>query len=371
MSWKHFLKTLVSVLMTTTALFTIFATTNAQDPQSVAFTLYDDSLRLEVPEGWVAEDQGIWIMVTNDETLLEVSGARLEEGDAIMLIIGATEYSNLGLPEGVSAQESLETVVERSQTNVYGDIYEATFGERPIFRTDYTSPNSSEGFYAAFDGDDGRTFIIITFSTAGEFSDFEQDLVGIAASVELSEPNEDANYRLITDASIGPEDAEVTIMEVGAYGCHACRAFHHNGVTDALIALTENPQYEGRVRFVFVNFPVISPFNDPISAEVAQCIIDQSEDDFWTFHDAIYDMSDAEYAQLRTAVDFVHFAEDQGIESTDVALCLDNRTHRGTVNYNLNRSSRLGVQGTPTFFVNGERVSPDLIEAAVQSALEG
>ncbi len=371
MRWKYFLKILVLVFMTTSALFIIFMPTNAQDPQFAVFSLYDDSLRFEVPEVWVAEDQGIWIMVTNDETLLEVSGARLEEGDAIMLIIGATEYSNLGLPEGVSAQESLETVVERSQTNVYGDIYEATFGERSVLRTDYTAPNGSEGFYAAFDGEDGRTFVIITFSTAGEFSDFEQDLVGIGASIELHEADEDVEYRLIHDVSIGPDDAEVTIMEVGAYGCHACRAYHHNGVTDALIGLTQNPQYEGRVRFVFVNFPVISPFNDPISAEVAQCIIDHSEDDFWTFHDAIYDISDAEYAQLRTAVDFVHFAEDHGIVSPDVAQCLDNRTHRGTVNYNLNRSSRLGVQGTPTFFVNGERVSPDLIESAVQSALEG
>jgi hypothetical protein len=44
--------------------------------------------------------------------------------------------------------------------------------------------------------------------------------------------------------------------------------------------------YAEQVNFVFVNFPVIS-INDPISAEAAQCALDEGQDAFWTFHNSI------------------------------------------------------------------------------------
>jgi protein-disulfide isomerase len=182
----------------------------------------------------------------------------------------------------------------------------------------------------------------------------------------LNQPPEVAAGRLGLEAYIGAETAKVTVFEFGAYGCHACRATHQSGFNQRLEALIARPEYADKVRFVFVNFPVISPLNDPISPEAAQCTLDQGQEAFWAFHNALFDISDAEYAQMRREADFVSFAgqieTDVIIDTVALAECLSNDTHVRTVQYHERRARERFVQGTPTFFVNDREVFRDLDE---------
>ena len=81
---------------------------------------------------------------------------------------------------------------------------------------------------------------------------------------------EAGNARFDYDPVLGDPAAPVTIIEYGAYGCSACRAWHRAGIIEQVLA-----EFPGQVRFVFRDFPVIVPAYDQMAAEVAQCALDQ------------------------------------------------------------------------------------------------
>ncbi len=196
-------------------------------------------------------------------------------------------------------------------------------------------------------------------------------IVGFIIYGIVNRPPEVSASRLALEPVLGEEDAPVTIYEYGAYTCHACRQVHQSGINDQINNLLD--QYEGQVRFVFVNAPIISPTNiAELGAEAAQCALDQGNEAFWTFHNAIYDLSDSEYVGEYDNKDaYVNLGNQLGIDGDAIGKCLDNKTHRRTVSHHHERSKDMGVNGTPSFFVNGRRVNTSVsaIENAVQSAL--
>lgn len=186
-------------------------------------------------------------------------------------------------------------------------------------------------------------------------------LVALGVYLYVSQPPEVSADRLELEAFLGAEaeDAEVTIYEFASYGCEACRYDHERGFNAQVEALLEKPEYAGKVRFVYVNYPIIS-INDPLGAEAAQCALDQGQDAFWTFHNEIYEVSDAEYATMRGENDFVEFAERIGLDSEKIEKCLASDTHERTVQHHKRRGDERLVTGTPTYFVNNQRVNRDI-----------
>ncbi|MCI0714476.1 MAG: DsbA family protein [Chloroflexi bacterium] len=184
-------------------------------------------------------------------------------------------------------------------------------------------------------------------------------LVVIAAIyLILDQPPQVDAARLALDPVIGEVDAPVTIYQFGAYGCYSCRATHQSGFNAQLEELIAT-EYAGQVKFVFVNFPVISA-NDPLSAEAAQCALDQGQEVFWSFHNSLFVVSNETYAQMRGEDDYVEFAERIGIDADALDECLDNDTHERTVDHHEQRANRLNVPGTAIFYVNDRQVQPDI-----------
>ncbi len=197
-------------------------------------------------------------------------------------------------------------------------------------------------------------------------------VVGIIAYMIFTRPPEVSAERLALDPVIGPSEADVTIYEYGAYGCESCRRSHQSGQVDRLLDLIQREPYQGRVNFVFVNFPVIKPSLDPRSAEAAQCALDQGNDAFWDFHNAIYDLSDRQYDEYDNNEEFIRLADEVGLDGDALGECLNNKTHRRTVDHHEERSRDARIQGTPTFMINGRTVNiTDIssIEAILQQEL--
>lgn len=172
-----------------------------------------------------------------------------------------------------------------------------------------------------------------------------------------------ADERLELDPMLGDAAAPVTIVEYGAYGCTACRAFHQSGAVERLLNA-----YPGQVNFVFRDFPVIVPEYDRRAAQIAQCALDQSEDGFWELHDAFYS-----YARIGdSAEELIDWGDAVGLDSAELNACYEAGTHRRTVSYDLDRGRDLGLPSTPAFLVNGQRVfSPteQALRAAIEAAL--
>ncbi len=145
----------------------------------------------------------------------------------------------------------------------------------------------------------------------------------------------------LDDPALGSETAPVTIVEFGDFGCPACRSWHQTGILEAVMA-----QYGDQVRFVWKDYPVITP-QSPEAAEAAQCASAQGK--FWEYHDYVYDSEGG----LRID-DLKRYAAAVGLDQTAFSECLDGGQTKGKVQENLQDGRRLRVRGTPSFTVNGE-----------------
>ena len=189
-------------------------------------------------------------------------------------------------------------------------------------------------------------------------------LIAVSSRGASSSGPDVSQDRLDLDPVFGNEQATVTVVEYGAYACSSCRAFHQAGVLEQLVE-----EYAGQVNFVFRDFPVISPAYDRMAANVAQCVLDQSEEHFWNFHNILYTVA---RPGISNEGELVRMASQIGVNSDLLQTCVDNDSHNQTVQYDEQRARELGLRGTPSFIVNGQQVynsSPDGLRSAINAAL--
>jgi protein-disulfide isomerase len=144
------------------------------------------------------------------------------------------------------------------------------------------------------------------------------------------------------DHVIGPETAPVTVVEYGDYECPYCGAAHP--VTKALQqALGDN------LRFAYRHFPLsqIHPHSYQ-AAEAAEAA--GAQDRFWEMHDMLF-----ENQRRLTTQDLLAYAGALGLELEPFAEDLAEHRHAPKIREDFLSGVRSGVNGTPTFFINGVR----------------
>lgn len=170
----------------------------------------------------------------------------------------------------------------------------------------------------------------------------------------------------VEDHVLGPDDAPVTLVEYGDFQCPHCRRAH----TVLPKVLT---RLGPRVRFVFRHFPLAESHPNAVhAAEASESVAAQAgEDAFWRMHDLMYDHQRDSDDSLDDA-HLVRYAEQAGADSATVALDLAADTYEPLVKASFMTGVRSGVNGTPTFFINGARFEGDWTSVdAFASALEG
>lgn len=154
----------------------------------------------------------------------------------------------------------------------------------------------------------------------------------------------------------GNLDAPVIIVEFSDFQCPFCAAFYQN----TLPKIEENYIKTGKVKFVFRDFPLPSHVNAQKAAEAAECAGEQNK--FWEMHNMIFDNQEKiGIADLKQNAKFL------GINVAAFDGCLDSGKYADEVKKDLNDGSVAGVSGTPTFFINGEK----LVGAQSFSVFEG
>lgn len=141
--------------------------------------------------------------------------------------------------------------------------------------------------------------------------------------------------------SLGPEDAEIVMVEFSDYQCPFCKRWHDQVYRQLLDA------YPGQIRLVFRNLPLTSIHPDAMSAAVASLCAEE-QGSFWPFHDKLF--SD-EYGLGRNA--YTRYAADLELDSAAFESCLDSGKFDQFLQDDMDFSLNLGVRSTPTFFVNG------------------
>ncbi len=174
-----------------------------------------------------------------------------------------------------------------------------------------------------------------------------------------------SNERYELNPLLGDPNAPVTLIEYGAYGCHACKYWHDEGVIEAIL-----DDFEGRVNFVYRDIPIIVPQYSQMAAEVAQCALDQGNDEFWTMHNAIF--SQAEQGRA-SAKDLIQLGAAVGLDEQALRDCYQAGTHVATVRYDHKRGAALGIRSTPTFVISGSPVTnanPERLRELLQAELD-
>ena len=140
---------------------------------------------------------------------------------------------------------------------------------------------------------------------------------------------------------LGKVDAPVTLIEFSDYQCPFCRR-HYQTTLESLKQRYIGP---GQIKYVMQEFPIesIHPFAFKAS-EAALCAGDQGA--YWTMHDRIFDNP----RRLRVR-DFVRHAEELDLDVDDFRDCLDDGQFATRIRDSQALGTRLGVRGTPSFFV--------------------
>ncbi|MFA6009231.1 MAG: thioredoxin domain-containing protein [Desulfobacteraceae bacterium] len=163
--------------------------------------------------------------------------------------------------------------------------------------------------------------------------------------------------------AMGPADAAVTVVEYSDYLCPSCRKAHE-------ITAKIKKQYEGRIRWVFKDFPLDRHRNAKHMAEAGRCAGEQGK--FWEFQDKLF--TSAKNVDDQT---LKVYGESLGLDSKLFNECLDSDRYLSLVEKDRRDGREAGVSSTPTFVING-RLSPgflsfeafsDLIEQELNKSL--
>lgn len=159
------------------------------------------------------------------------------------------------------------------------------------------------------------------------------------------------------DHAQGPQSAPVTLVEYGDYECPHCgRAYP--------IVKAVQKRLGARLRFVFRNFPLteVHPHaeNAALAAEAAGEL-----GKFWEMHDVLFENQES----LKPA-DLMSYAEGIGLDAGEFSKAFKSHAHVERVREDFMSGVRSGVNGTPTFFIDGVRFDGSWIYADLVAALE-
>ncbi|MFA6422291.1 MAG: thioredoxin domain-containing protein [Candidatus Buchananbacteria bacterium] len=150
--------------------------------------------------------------------------------------------------------------------------------------------------------------------------------------------------------SLGNLNAPLVIVEFGDFQCTKSQQ-EYTQIRQAVLKNKNN------VLFIFRNFPVIDN-NSTILAKAGFCAHDQGR--FWQFHDKLYENQ----ADLTSVETIRNIATASGINMEKFSSCLKSDSYSKILEKDIADAGALGVIGTPTFFVNGNKLegiisSPD------------
>jgi protein-disulfide isomerase len=145
----------------------------------------------------------------------------------------------------------------------------------------------------------------------------------------------------------GPIDAPISLLEYGDYECLFCGEAH------SLVKEIQK-RLAGRLCFVFRNFPAANAHpHAQRAAEAAEAAGVQGK--FWEMHDLLLQHQDA-----LEDYHLAQYAKRLGLDTDRLMNEVLARDHAARVREDFHSGARGGVNGTPTFFINGERYDGDL-----------
>ena len=145
----------------------------------------------------------------------------------------------------------------------------------------------------------------------------------------------------------GSASAPVTVYEMSDFQCPYCARF----ALDIFPTLEAEYIQTGKIRWIFVNFPLPMHPNATPAAEVAMCAAKQGK--FWPVHDLIF-RNQKTWAPLTAPAEyFLTFADSASLNRTAFQECLSADATLAEVKSDAEAAVRSGAKSTPSFYIEG------------------
>lgn len=201
--------------------------------------------------------------------------------------------------------------------------------------------------------------LAIGLATAGRLAD-------AYAKVPTPTPMPAAEIPTAGSPELGLANAPVVMIEYSDYQCPFCARYS----AETFPRLREDYVETGKVRYVFKDFPLPSHAQAGTAAQAARCAGDQGA--YWGMHDLLF-AGQWEWSGVAASEVFRRYAEELDLDTGAFASCLETETHAEDVAGDLREGARLGVSGTPAFFVGNRFISGaqpyEVFEQAIEAAL--
>ncbi len=168
--------------------------------------------------------------------------------------------------------------------------------------------------------------------------------------------------RVSAGTSWGPANAPVKIVEYSNFGCPHCKTFAENS------GKTLRKDYEAgnKVSFEFKQFKLGDPSTTD-AANASLCAADQSR--FWDYHDLLF-AQQGKMAAPFTKVNLKQYGAQLELDAAKFNACVDNGQHLNQVEADSQDGQSQGVDGTPTFIINGQKLVGDVPYAQLKAAVD-
>ncbi|MFA6525298.1 MAG: thioredoxin domain-containing protein [Patescibacteria group bacterium] len=156
----------------------------------------------------------------------------------------------------------------------------------------------------------------------------------------------------------GNADASVVVKVYSDFQCPACK-------TGAKYMDTVLNKFSNQIRYEYHHFPLTVIHENAFNAALAsECANDQGK--FWELHDKMFDNQE----NLKKDDLKLYASQIEGIDAASFNACLDSRAKKDVVNADINEGENIGIQGTPTFYINGRELNDyTTLEQEIQKAV--
>ena len=157
----------------------------------------------------------------------------------------------------------------------------------------------------------------------------------------------------VTDHIKGNAEASVVLVEYSDFQCPACASFQP--VMEQVMSA-----YGEKIRFEYKHFPLpIHPYAQQ-AALAAEAAGQQGK--FYEYHDLLFKNQQAWSQSVTPGSLFLQYAQELGLDMDKFRQHQKSSILRDNVRADMNEARELGLTGTPTFFLNGERMEMDTFE---------
>jgi protein-disulfide isomerase len=160
---------------------------------------------------------------------------------------------------------------------------------------------------------------------------------------------------------LGPSGAKATLVEFGDFQCPACSRVEP-------VIQQIKADYQGKIRLVFRHFPLDFHNNALPAAQASEAAGEQGK--FWEFHDLLY-KNQSDWSASPNSIDyFERYASELKLDVKIFKESFQSNKFKSKIDKDKKDGNAFGVEGTPTFYLNGKKVVNDYSLSAFKQEID-